>query len=212
MSTNLVNKSVAGNDGDRAVLTIRNHILRFIYCSFLHNLSFEKTSDFWKRIPLYDNGAIVPEKEKIALLWDENKSTSYDYHFAVINEMDLFLTENGIETIPFIKKNMLELGKGLSFEPKIFLWVMEPCIAAFIACQDIRTEFLKRLHLLNNRSHPGTIQKLIRLTHNDGYCEGLVLFSPHKKDNCDYPKTDGELCFAIVLQLSIVRFGLQPFD
>jgi hypothetical protein len=32
----------------------------------------------------------------------------------------------------FIRKSMLELGRGLPFEPKIFLWIMEPCITAFI--------------------------------------------------------------------------------
>lgn len=194
-------------------LSIRNHYLKFIYCSFLYNFTFESIANFWKKFPLYVNGHLVNEKEKMTIIWDENKSTAYDYHFAVLNEIEDFLYENGIEeVIPFFNKNITELGKGLAFEPKIFLWIIEPCISAFIKCQDIRTEFLKRLHLLNKRSHPGTIQKLIKLIFKDDCYEGLIVFSPMKTQNANYPKIDGELFFAITLQLSIVRFGLRPFD
>jgi hypothetical protein len=207
-----VKRKVSIDGKDSVGLFIRNHFLRFIYSGFLHCFPFEKNAEFWKRVPLLKNGVKVSEIEKIAMVWDENKYTPYDYHFAVLNEFERFLVENGIEAIPFIRKSMLDLGRGLPFEPKIFLWIMEPCITAFIKSQDIRTEFLKRLHLFNNRSHPGTIQKLISLRSKDNFHEGVIVFSP-KKNNCTkFPKTDGELFFAITMQQSIVRFGLQPFD
>jgi len=211
-----IKESVANSGSDVSVL-VKNDFLKFLYAAMLHEFPVSTVREFWDR-----HGSQNELSDLYSRLWQENAYSSVSFFLNVLESVEPFFIEKGINPHDFINTALLKINKGLLMSAKSMLLWSSPFLEYYYTTKDLRNTILDMVGNYTSMLFTGLYQGLIQHTKVENRNRAILIMMITGKSQpvpCNdrkylepLPPFDSELWTASFVRTMPVCMQLQPFE
>jgi hypothetical protein len=195
-----------------AALPVWNAPLRALHCGLLLVGGTEMAREFWGGHPLELHDQILSDALLHQHIWDEQGLSPLEYQLRVIESVETFCLQRGIDFIPFLEKYVFGLHSGTFLSPKGTLSLVGKFLIQLTRSRDVRRTVLELLEPSNRMISPRTVARLARVDQSDGRFVAWVLQVQDLSFQGRLPGYDADSWLGMQLRHSPNRMGVASFD
>ncbi len=206
----------SGNKKIGDTITTIGERLKYIYCGTIKELSWEGAFPFWINVFNSHFKEKFSVKQFFEALWDGTLEPPFYNVFSILNQLEFYLIEHGIDPVLFVQNTLPSLSNGLIVSSERVLLLSNSYLAEFFDSKDLHGTILK---VFSNLAVSSEIQRETchRLLHHKiegdhGIAIMMYQFYVRPPHLERFPAYDFELWTGSQIQSVVGFFSVPPFD
>lgn len=190
--------------------------LKYIYCGTLKDLSLEEAFLFWIHIFQTYFKERFSIKQFFDALWNGTLEPPFYNVFSILNQLEFYLLEHGVDPVLFVQNTLPSLSNGLIVSSERVLLLTNSYLADFYDSKDLHRTVLKAFSklALSAEIQRETCHRLLhhKIEGNHGIAIMMYHFFGQPTDSERFPAYDFQLWTGSQIQSVVGFFNVPPFD
>jgi hypothetical protein len=195
--------------------TVRNDYLKAVHAALLQRIGVEQTRAFWAAHPLARSGRILSERELALHIRDEGAKSPLDWAMSVVNALEPFLLERGIDATSFAETTRRFANHGSWIQSRHLMKWLAPILAPMLRLGDPHRLILRGARLITTRMSPSADFRNARWRSPEpaeSRRAGTIWLSYPGLMEGKIPAWDFLVFPGLDMMVAPTIFGLPPFD
>lgn len=137
------------------------NFLKHLYAAMLLHMDDTKVKLFWKKLPMVMSKQELTDIQKFEALWTGKTRISTEYFLRVLNSLEPFLIEEGLDVAQFIHGLFFGVYPGRYLSAKDLLYRLNDTLPDFFKGNDVRGVWLENLSCMHMEICPQSLHEVV---------------------------------------------------